>query len=101
MPAKIELDTNKAMIEIAEHIETYTEGKYGFMVLVFAIESTNGGRAAHYISNCNREDMIKALREKANALEEVHGTRSLYVTPFFKCNCFFSQCFYHIFTITV
>ena len=78
MPRKplIEIDTDRAMIKIAKCVEVHTDKKYGFMVLVFPFESTNGERAAHYISNCRREDMIKALREKADALEQGRDIRT-------------------------
>lgn len=66
----IEQNTNDAMIEIADNIKHYVgdSGKYGFMVLVFPFG--DGVRAAHYISNASREDMIKVLREKSDVLEK-------------------------------
>ena len=42
--------------------------KYGFMLLVTEFGKDPG--VGHYISNCKREDMIKALREKADVLEK-------------------------------
>lgn len=39
----------------------------GFALLVFA---TDNPGLANYISNCDREDMIKALRETADRLEK-------------------------------
>ena len=64
----IETDTDECMREIARNIESKTGKKYGFAVLVFPFG--NKERTAHYISNSNREDMIKALREKADVLEQ-------------------------------
>ena len=64
----IEIDTDECMRDIAKNIETKTGGKYGFAVLVFPFG--NDERTAHYISNSKREDMIKALREKADVLEQ-------------------------------
>lgn len=42
--------------------------EYGWMLLVFPFEGED--RTANYISNASREDMIKALREKADVLEK-------------------------------
>jgi len=67
--AKIDLDTDGAMREMAGFVDQYTGDDYGFMILVFPFEN-NPDRTAHYISNCDRESMIKALREKANVLEQ-------------------------------
>ena len=55
------------MRDIARDIEKQIDEKYGFAVLVFPFGE--GGQVAHYISNARREDMIKALREKADILE--------------------------------
>ncbi len=41
------------------------EGRWGFMLLLFQF----GGGDASYISNAERPDMIKALREFADVLE--------------------------------
>jgi hypothetical protein len=62
----IEQDTGETMRDIARFIESVAPG-YGFSVLVFPHGQET--RAAHYISNCHREDMIKVLREKADILE--------------------------------
>ncbi len=69
----MEIDSDGAMRDIAGMINDYVNqgvapGKYGFMVLVFPFG--DDVRAAHYISNASREDMIKALREKADVLEK-------------------------------
>lgn len=66
----IEKYTDGSMRHIANTIESQigSENKYGFMVLVFPFGEDT--RVAHYISNANREDMIKALREKADVLEK-------------------------------
>ena len=63
----IEINTDKTMRFIADDIKAKCGDKYGFVVLVFPFGEA--GRAAHYISNARREDMIKALREKADTLE--------------------------------
>lgn len=63
----IEKNTDGAMRLIADYIKTKVGERYGFAVLVFPFGDEQ--RAAHYISNSRREDMIKALREKADVLE--------------------------------
>lgn len=64
----IEESTDSTMRKIADGMEKFIgKEKYGFMVLVFPF--SNGPSVAHYISNVNRKDMIKALREKADVLE--------------------------------
>ncbi len=64
----IEENTDDAMRKIADNMEQFIgKEKYGFMVLVFPF--SDGPSIAHYISNANRKDMIKALREKADVLE--------------------------------
>ena len=65
----IDTDTNGAMKAMAHNVEMYVGKEYGFMVMVFPF-GDNPDRVAHYISNCDRKDMIKALREKANVLEQ-------------------------------
>ncbi len=65
----INTDTDEAMRHMAKYVEQYTMGDYGFMILVFPF-GENPDRIAHYISNCDRESMIKALREKADVLEQ-------------------------------
>ena len=52
---------------IADNIKEKVGNKYGFVVLVFPFGNKN--RPAHYISNANRADVIKVLREKANVFE--------------------------------
>ena len=56
----------------AEAIERLLEKEFeehmGFMLLVFPFGGPDG--VAHYVSNANREDMIKVLREKADVLEK-------------------------------
>ncbi len=65
----INTDTDEAMRHMAKYVEQYTMGDYGFMILVFPF-GENPTRIGHYISNCDRESMIKALREKADVLEQ-------------------------------
>ena len=65
--ALIEIDTDMSLRSIAENIEIHAPG-YGFMVMVFPFGGNE--RVAHYISNANRSDMIRALRETADVLEQ-------------------------------
>ena len=63
----IETNTERTMRDIAKDIKRKVGQNYGFMVLVFPF--SDGIKTANYISNCSRSDMIKALREKADVLE--------------------------------
>jgi len=75
MLSLMKIDTERTMRMIAEDIGNKVGKEYGFMVLVFPF--SDGVKTANYISNCSREDMIKALREKADVLErglDVAGT---------------------------
>ncbi len=70
----IEKDTVDTMQGLAIHVDgVLNQGlyarKYGFAILVFPFISDPAEKAAHYISNAKREDIIKALREKADVLE--------------------------------
>ena len=57
--------------QLASIIDTTLESVFrkrlGFALIVF--EFGEGNKAGDYISNGNREDMIKALRETADRLE--------------------------------
>ena len=59
------------MAKVGDHMQSVFNpdrvNNFGWMVLVFPIEE--GTKTASYISNCTREDMINALREKADVLE--------------------------------
>jgi len=64
----IEIDFAGTMRRMGDNVSEEIGNKYGFMILVFPFNGGSGS-AAHYISNANREDMIKVLREKADVLE--------------------------------
>lgn len=66
--ANIETDTDGTMREIANFIVEKTLGKFGFAAMVFDLNTIPS--TGHYISNCNRHDMIKYLREEADTLEK-------------------------------
>ena len=54
---------------VAKMICVATGMKIGFAVLLFEFADGPGGWST-YVSNAQREDMIKALREQADALEK-------------------------------
>jgi hypothetical protein len=64
----IEENTDQCMRFMGDNIKKMIGEKYGFMLMVFPF-GNNKGRVAHYISDADRETMIKTLREKANTLE--------------------------------
>lgn len=53
------------MVELASYFKSQLPG-IGFALLVFDFHTPG---IAHYISNANREDMIKALEEKVQVLK--------------------------------
>lgn len=67
MSSSLEVHTDQTMRDIADNVKEKVGDDYGFMVMVFPWGEDM--RTAHYISNARREDMIKALREKADVLE--------------------------------
>jgi len=60
-------NTDEIMRILANAITEVFPQKYGFALLVFPFNSPG---TANYISNARRDDMIKALREKADILEK-------------------------------
>jgi hypothetical protein len=67
------IDIDKMLRDFAREIdwklvETFGENKVGFALLVFEFGDREG-HGGHYISNAQRDDMIKALRETADRLE--------------------------------
>jgi hypothetical protein len=68
------------MNELAQAINIVLNGKdrpnkIGFCLHVFQIGYTEGGRV-NYISNCNREDMLTAMKEwLARAEGRFHDTK--------------------------
>ena len=67
MKSIYELDSDKTIQSIGDHIRDKVGKRYGFMVLVFPFSAS--GKPAQYISSASRRDMIKMLRETANVLE--------------------------------
>lgn len=54
------------MQQMAEKVKAMLPSDYGFTILVFPL---NKPGVANYISNAQRADMIKALREMADRLD--------------------------------
>ena len=56
-----------AMQEMAKSVAKFLPKEFGFTILVFPF---NNAGVSNYISNANRADMIKSLRETADRLEK-------------------------------
>ncbi len=52
---------------LAEVIDQGTPQGWGFVLIHFRFDSA--GKNATYISNCNRADMVRAMRETADRIE--------------------------------
>lgn len=66
------MNITEVMQSIARRVDlilrkNYPGDKRGFCVIVF---NFNNPGISHYVSNADREDMIKALRETADRLEK-------------------------------
>lgn len=61
--------SGEGMREMASMVSNYIDDKYvGFALIVFPVNDKTG--MTNYISNCKREDMIKALRATADRIEK-------------------------------
>lgn len=59
--------SGEGMRSLAKKIEDFIDKKHvGYALIVFGVSEPG---ISNYISNCQREDMIKALRETADRLE--------------------------------
>lgn len=68
--AKIQQEIEQALKDLASAIQytiEYGFGKMGFALIVFEFGKPG---ISNYISNAERKDMIKALREMADKLEK-------------------------------
>ncbi len=63
----IEKDTNETLNELARMVTEKSGPNYGFVIIIFPFDKDRP--VAHYISNAARDDMVAALREKADILE--------------------------------
>jgi len=66
--------SKNAMQEMANRVKELLPKDLGFTILVFPF---NEPGVSNYISNANRSDMIKALRETAERLEKKED----FITP--------------------
>lgn len=57
----------KAMKKMAKKVGAMLPEEFGYVILVFPFHDVG---TANYISNAQRPDMIKALREAANRLDK-------------------------------
>ena len=71
-------DLMKMLGYAIEHTLEDNFGKMGFALLVFDFGAPGTG---NYISNANREDMIKSLRETADRLEKNQDIPALKMRP--------------------
>jgi len=55
-----------AMEQMANSVLRFLPKDFGFVLLVFPFYAVG---VTNYVSNANRQDVIKALREAANSLE--------------------------------
>lgn len=55
------------MQKMAKAVEKFLPKEFGFTLLVFPFNTPG---TSNYISNANRADMIKAMRESADRLEK-------------------------------
>lgn len=59
--------SKQAMKKMAESVKKMLPKDFGFTIIVFPFKNTG---VSNYISNANRSDMIKALRETADRIEK-------------------------------
>jgi hypothetical protein len=63
------------MQDLAKHIENSIGNKYGFCLLVY--EHNTGEGRMNYVSNSNREDVVKAMKEFIEKSEGAWGAHKL------------------------
>ncbi len=65
------IETEEIMQTVAELVDkilkSFCTDKLGFVILVHKLHTPGLG---NYVSNCKRDDMIKALREAADRIEK-------------------------------
>jgi len=71
----IEEDTNGCLEFMAGNIKNMIGPNYGFALIVYPMKDGKSGYC-HYVSDCQREDMIKALRDQADILESEGDIRT-------------------------
>lgn len=68
---ELEEKVKEKMQDIARMIKSEIPREFGFVLLTFAHESENG--LMIYVSDSNREDVVKAMREFIEKTEENYG----------------------------
>lgn len=63
------------MQELAKHIDSTLGSKYGFFLMVY--EHDNDSGRSNYVSNSNREDVVKAMKEFIEKTEDAYGAHKL------------------------
>ncbi len=63
----MELVSANKMRELANHVKSEIPTGLGFCIIIFPMDTSDG--IYNYISNAERESMVKALRIKADQLE--------------------------------
>lgn len=63
------------MQDLASHIQGKLGAKYGFTLLVYEHNTVSG--RANYVSNSDREDVVKAMKEFIEKTEDSWGTHKL------------------------
>lgn len=67
--------SNSVMQDLAKLIASKLGKKYGFFLMVYE-HNSNSGRS-NYVSNSNREDVIKAMKEFIEKTEGLYGAHKL------------------------
>lgn len=60
---------------LAKYIESKLGKKYGFFLMVY--EHNNESGRSNYVSNSNREDVVKAMKEFIEKSEDSWGAHKL------------------------
>lgn len=61
------------MQQCAHYVQSQIPNGFGFCIMVFTFGEVPV-KMMHWVSNCNRADMIKSLREQADRLEQGLGS---------------------------
>lgn len=67
--------SKNTMQDLAQHIQSQLGSKYGFCLLVYE-HNTDKGRL-NYVSNSQREDVVKAMKEFVEATEGTWGAHKI------------------------
>lgn len=67
--------SKNVMQNLAKHIESKLGKNYGFFLMIYEHDSENG--RSNYVSNSNREDVAKAMKEFIEKTEDSFGAHKL------------------------